>query len=82
MDRCQEMAAAATLLGYEAVRWRSATRIGESLALYVDRVKPGSRVQIADEYPLTREMLSELQRGTPVTALIPDLLRYPLLSQH
>lgn len=79
MKRCQEMAAVAVRLGHEAVRWRSATGTGESLALYVDQLRPGSRVQIANEFPLTREMLSELQRGTPVTALIPELSRLGLL---
>ena len=79
MKRCQEMAAVAVRLGYEAVRWRSATGAGESLALYVDQLRPGSRIELTDEFPLTREMLSELQRGTPVTALIPQLSRPALL---
>lgn len=79
IDRCQEIAAVAARLGYEAVRWCSATGTGESLALYVDHLRPDSRVQIVDEFPLTREMLGELKRSTPVTALIPELLHYPLL---
>ena len=79
MERCQEMAAVAMRLGCEAVRWNAATGMGESLALYVDHLNPGSRVQFAEEYPLTREMLSELQRGAQVTALIPELLGYSLL---
>ena len=79
MTRCQEVAVVTVRLGYEAVRWRSATGTGESLALYVDRLRPGSRVQITDEFRLTREMLSALQRGTPVTALIPELSRPALL---
>lgn len=79
MERCQEMAAVATQLGYEAVRWNAATRVGESLALYVNHLRPVSRVRIAAEHSLTREMLSELQRGTEVTVLVPELLRYSLL---
>lgn len=80
MTRCQEMATVTVRLGYEAVRWRSATGTGESLALYVDQLRPGSRVQITNEFPLTRVMLGELQRGAPITALIPELSRYALLS--
>jgi RES domain-containing protein len=79
MERCQEMAAVATRLGYEAVRWNAATGAGESLALYIDQLIPDSQVRIAAEHPLTREMLSELQRGTEVTVLIPELLCYSLL---
>jgi RES domain-containing protein len=79
MARCQEMASVAVQLGNEAVRWRSATGVGESLALYVDHLRPGSRIQIVGEHALTREMLHELQRGTPLTALLPELLRQPLL---
>jgi RES domain-containing protein len=80
MERCQKMAAVTVQLGYEAVRWNAATGMGESLALYVDHLRPGSRVRIAAEYPLTREMLSDLQRGAHVTTLIPELLGYSLLS--
>jgi RES domain-containing protein len=79
MGHCQAMAAVATQLGYEAVRWNAATGEGESLALYVGQLRPDSQVRIAAEHPLTREMLSEMQRGTQVAALIPELLDYSLL---
>lgn len=79
MKRCQEMAVVAVRLSHEAVRWRSATGTGESLALYIDQLRPGSRVQITREFPLTREMLSELQRGMAATVLVPELSRYALL---
>lgn len=79
MARCQEMASVAVRLGCEAVRWRSATGAGESLALYVDHLQPGSRIEIVAEHALTREMLREMQQGTPITVLIPELLRQSLL---
>jgi RES domain-containing protein len=79
MKRCQNMARTAAQLGYEAVRWRSATGSGESLALYIDQLRPGSRTQVAQEFPLTHEMLNELQRNRPITALVPELSHYTLL---
>lgn len=79
MERCQEMAVVAARHGYEAVRWNAATGVGESLALYVDHMKSGSQVRIATEYPLSREMLSELQSGVQVAALIPELSSYSRL---
>jgi hypothetical protein len=75
MERCQKMASVAAWRGYEAVRWRSATGVGESLALYVNQLRAGSHVRIAKEFPLTRDMLTMLQRRTPITELIPDLSR-------
>lgn len=79
LDRCQEVASVAVRLGYEAMRWRSATGTGESLALYVDHLRPGSRVQVRAEHELTRDMLRALQQGARVTALIPEFSQYPLL---
>lgn len=79
MRLCQEMGASAIRRGYEAVRWHAATGAGESLAIYIDHMRPKSRVQIVAEHALTREMLSELQQGAQVTALVPELLSYSLL---
>lgn len=60
--RCQEVAAAAREDGYEAIRYRSAALetetgvdgvvIGENLAVFYDRLYPGSDVRVVTAEPL------------------------------
>jgi RES domain-containing protein len=45
---CQEVAAAARRAGYEAIRYPSATAVGENLALFYDRLHPGSSAVITE----------------------------------
>src|ERR1700737_1170389 len=80
MERCQEVARIAARLGAEAVRWTSATGAGQSLAVFVDQLPPGSHAEIAKRFGLTREMLSAIATGVSVTVLIPALRGIPLLD--
>jgi hypothetical protein len=71
--RCQEVAAVAAQRGAEAVRWASATGKGQSLAIYIERLLPGSIVEIAQEFILSREMLAALDAGAELAELVPEL---------
>lgn len=46
MVRCREVVDAAARRGVEAIRWASATGAGQSLAVYVDQLHPGSHIEI------------------------------------
>lgn len=77
---CQEVVVVAAKRGAEAVRWVSATGRGQSLALFIDRLLPPSSVEIYHEFVLSRALLAELEAGADVTALVPELRDFPLLS--
>lgn len=47
-SRCQEVATLAARLGAEGIRWTSATGAGQSVALFVGDLVPGSRIDIAE----------------------------------
>lgn len=63
MKRCQEVAAVAAGLGAEAIQWASATGQGESLAVFMQNLRPDSRAQVARTFDLTREMLFAIAHG-------------------
>jgi RES domain-containing protein len=73
MERCQEAAAVAAQLGAEAIRWASATGAGQSLAVFVDSLLPGSHAEIIRSVDLTREMLGAIEKGTSVRTIVPSL---------
>jgi RES domain-containing protein len=79
--RCQEVATVAAQHGAEAIRWRSATGTGQSFALFVDRLVPGSSVVIEHESILLREMLAQLQAGTDVMSLVSELASFRPLDE-
>jgi RES domain-containing protein len=79
LTRCRETAAVAARLGAEAIRWASATGSGQSLAVFVEQLLPGSRVDISRTFEITRPMLGALESGTPVSTLIPELSSVHLL---
>jgi RES domain-containing protein len=78
--RCQEVASLAARLGAEAIRWTSATGAGQSLAVFVDQLRPGSHAEIVRSFDLTREMLGAIASGASATAFIPALRGVPLLD--
>jgi RES domain-containing protein len=80
MERCQEVADVAARLGAEAIRWSSATGAGQSLAVFVDQLRPGSRSEIIRSIDLTRETLSAIATGTSIATLIPALGEIPRLK--
>jgi RES domain-containing protein len=80
LERCQEAADVAGRLGAEAIRWASATGAGQSFALFVDQLRPGSHVEIAKSFHLTREMLNAIAAGAPVATLVTELRDVPLLE--
>lgn len=49
---CEHLARRARLQGYEAIRFPSATGAGENLAIFLDRLAPGSSVRILREAEL------------------------------
>lgn len=46
---CQEVARRSRQMGYEAIRFPSATGAGENLAIFLDRLGPGSYIRIIRE---------------------------------
>jgi len=56
---CQEIASVARRAGYEAIRYRSATGEGENVAVFLDRMHPGSRAVVINQRPIDPEALSE-----------------------
>lgn len=80
MERCQEVAGVAARLGAEAIRWASATGAGQSCAVFVGQLQPGSHAEILESFDLTREMLGAIATGASVATLIPDLSDMPLLE--
>lgn len=46
---CQDVARRARRAGYEAVRFASATGSGENLAIFLDRLSPGSSIRVIRE---------------------------------
>lgn len=46
---CQDVARRARRAGYEAIRFPSATGTGENLAIFLDRLAPGSSIRIIRE---------------------------------
>ncbi len=70
---CQGVAAAAAAAGFEAIRWPSATASGISLAVFFDRLVPGSGMRVRADCDLDLEMLD---RRVPVLELVPDLRRW------
>jgi RES domain-containing protein len=71
--RCQEVTAQAAQRGAEGVRWASATGRGQSLAIFIEQLLPGSIVEIAHEFVLSREMLAALDAGADLAELLPEL---------
>lgn len=80
MVRCREVAGIAARLGVEAIRWASATGAGQSLAVFVDQLRPGSHAEISGRFDLSREMLDAIATGTALTTLLPALRDMPLLE--
>ena len=80
MVRCQEVAGIAARLGVEAIRWASATGAGQSFAVFLDQLRPGSHVEIRGRFDLGREMLDAISKGTALTTLLPALRDMPLLA--
>jgi RES domain-containing protein len=52
---CQEVAAAARRAGYEAIRYPSATGEGQNLALFYDRLHPGSSAAVTERRQIDPE---------------------------
>ena len=73
MDRCREVAEGAARMGAEGIRWTSATGTGKSVAIFLDHLRPGSRVDIVRAFELTREGLRSIQDGASVASVLPDL---------
>lgn len=80
MERCQEAAGIAARLGAEAIRWASATGAGQSFAVFIEQLRPGSHAEILERFDLTRETLSAIATGASVATLIPALRDMPLLE--
>jgi hypothetical protein len=51
-DECQDVGRAARRAGYEAIRIPSAAGTGPNLAVFLDRLHPGSTVQVVESRAL------------------------------
>ena len=78
-QRCQKVAGVAARLGAEAIRWPSATGAGQSVAVFIDQLRPGSHADVVRSFDLTHAALKAIGAGTSVTALIPALKDTPLI---
>jgi len=79
MERCQEVADVAARLGAEAIRWSSATGAGQSLAVFVDQLRPGSHAEILTRIDLSHDTLIAVAAGASVMTQIPALRDLRLL---
>lgn len=52
LSACQEVGSAARRAGYEAIRFPSATGSGTNLAVFLDRLHPGSEIEVVDSRSL------------------------------
>lgn len=59
-SRCHEMARLARRAGYEAIRYPSAVDGESNYAVFLDKLKPGSEVEIVNEDDLDEEVLTQL----------------------
>jgi hypothetical protein len=73
LQRCQEVAGVAARLGAEAIRWPSATGAGQSVAVFIDQLRPGSHADAVRSFDLTHDALKAIAAGASVVALIPAL---------
>jgi len=80
LQRCQEVAGVAARLGAEAIRWPSAIGVGQSLAIFVDQLLPGSHADVVQTFDLAREALGAVAAGASLVALIPGLRDLPPLD--
>lgn len=80
LQRCQEVAGVAARLGAEAIRWPSATGAGQSIAVFIDQLRPGSHADVVRSFDLTHDALKAIGAGALVTALIPALKDTPLVE--
>jgi RES domain-containing protein len=80
MRRCQAVAQRIVRAGAEGVRWPSAAGSGQSLAIFVDQLQPRSRAVIARTFPLSWEMLREIERGALTSHLLQELNALPMIS--
>lgn len=80
MERCREVADVAARIGAEGIRWASATGIGQSIAVFLDNLRPGSRVDIARSFEITRDALRALDDGASIATLLPELADVPRIE--
>lgn len=80
LQRCQEVVGVAARLGAEAIRWPSATGAGQSIAVFIDQLRPGSHADVVRSFDLTHDALKAIAAGASVTVLIPALKDTPLVE--
>jgi RES domain-containing protein len=73
MDACQRVADRAARDGAEAIRWPSATGCGESLAIFVERLRPRSCAEPVATVELTPAMLRALEQGRVLREVIAEI---------
>ena len=70
MRRCQDVARAAAMQGAEGVIWPSATGSGQSIALFIEHLRPPSAAETRRVHRLTRDMLDAIERGEPIQLIL------------
>lgn len=67
-------------LGAEAIRWPSATGAGQSVAVFIDQLRPASHADVVRSFDLTHDAVNAIDAGTSVTTLISALNDAPLVE--
>ena len=74
-SRCRQLAEQAADSGEEAILWPSATGQGRSVAVFADRLAPGSHLKIEHAYELSQAAVRSVVAGVSVSSLLPLLSR-------
>jgi RES domain-containing protein len=73
MHCCRTAAERIAATGAQGVRWPSAAARGHSLAIFVDRVQPSSRLQVVRTFELSCDMLRAFEHGACAAELIDEI---------
>jgi RES domain-containing protein len=82
MANCQAAADRIARAGAEGIRWPSAARYGQSIAIFFDQLRPSSRIAVARAFELSCDMLRALERGACTTHLVRDIADLPALKSR
>jgi RES domain-containing protein len=80
MSRCRQIAESAVREGIEAIIWPSATGSGRSLAVFAERLREGSHLEILHSFELSRTVMASVDAGVPISKLHPVLSTFPSLD--
>ena len=82
MRRCREVAEAIADRGAEGIRWPSATGRGQSLAVFLERLRPDSRIEVSKALEITCDELTAIARGASARELFGAIADLPLIAER